>query len=201
MKRHLRSLPALTGMFLLSACVSFGGKPPATLLTLTADTGGAAVAPRNSADASTLMVLVPTVPQSLANDHVAVRTSDNSLAYLKDARWSDQPAHLFADLLSETISARTGRLVVDRRQYALAPGQRLTGRVQQFELDAVKREVVIVYDAALAPGDGKPLLARRFEARVATASEKPVPVAQALNQAANEIAGQVVEWLGPAATP
>ena len=69
------------------------------------------------------------MPEALANDRIAVRTGDNSMAYIKDARWADEPAKLFADVLAETISERTGRLVVDRRQYAMAPGARLTGRL------------------------------------------------------------------------
>ena len=46
-----------------------------------------------------------------------------------------RPAHLFRDLLAETIRARTDRPVLDPRDYHLAPGLRLTGRIQQFGLD------------------------------------------------------------------
>lgn len=193
MKRSL----ALAGLFTLSACVSLGGgKPPETLLTLSSDARLAPDAVRSAAQGSSIAVYTPGVPEALANDRIAVRTGDNSMAYIKDARWADEPAKLFADVLAETISERTGRLVVDRRQYAMAPGARLTGRLLSFGLDAPRGEVVVIYDAALAPGDGSPMIARRFEAHVPSASEKAPAVARALNQATNRIAGEVADWVG-----
>lgn len=190
------TLPVLLSALCLTACVSLGGgKPPKMLLTLSPDTGLAAGAAADPA-APTLSVVTPTAPKTLATDRLAVMTGSTTVAYLKDARWADEPARLFSDVLAETIAARTGHVIVDRRQYALAPGKRLTGRLQQFGLDAGKDEVVIVYDAALFPGGGKPMMARRFEARLPVSSEKVPVVARALNEAANQIAGEVADWIG-----
>lgn len=192
MKRALLPLLAAT---LVSGCVSFGGKAPSTLLTLSPDNRMAPDAGRTTGTGM-IAVLAPSTPSLLATDAVAVLTSSTGVAYLKDARWADQPARLFADLLGETIAARTGRVVIDRRQNALTPAARLSGRLTAFALDAQKGEVVVGYDAAFMPGDGQALQMRRFEARVATASEKPPAVAQALNRAANQVAAEVADWIG-----
>ena len=181
---------------LLAGCIGMGEKPPRTLLTLEARHHVPADTMRSAAPGAALVVLSPAVPQSLAIDRLAVDTGGGRIAYLKGGRWADQPARLFADLLSETIAARTGRVVLDRRQYAFAPGARLAGRLSVFGLEAGQRRVRIVYDAALAPGGGQPLATRRFEASIAAPSEQPEAVAQALGEAANQIAEAVAGWVG-----
>jgi cholesterol transport system auxiliary component len=179
----------------LAACVSFGEKPPASLMTLSATEQLPAGNARPLTGENSIIIYPPTSSQMLANDRVAVRTGGTSIAYLKDARWSDQPSRLFADLLSDTIAARTDRVVIDRRQYALAPGARLSGKLESFELIGGRGEVVVIYDAVLVPGEGKPPASRRFEARAKTTSEKPGSVGRALNEAANEVASAVADWV------
>lgn len=179
----------------LAACVSFGEKPPATLMTLTATAELPAGPARPARDGEAVTVLPPTVPQALNVLRVPVQTGPTSIAYLKDAQWVEAPNRLFRNLLAETIAAKTGRPVLDLRQYSLTPGIRLTGRLQQFGLDATSRQVVIVYDANLARGGGD-LQTRRFEARVAVSAEDATTVATALNRAANQVAGDVAEWIG-----
>ncbi|WP_010124223.1 ABC-type transport auxiliary lipoprotein family protein [Sphingomonas sp. KC8] len=179
----------------LSACVSFGEKPPATLMTLTAATSLPAGPVAQAKDGQAVTVLPPTVPQALNVLRVPVQTGPTSIAYLKDAQWVEAPNRLFRNLLAETIGAKTGRPVLDLRQYSLAPGIRLTGRLQQFGLDAPSRQVVVVYDASLARGNGD-VQTRRFEARVAVSAENAPTVAAALNSAANQVAGEVAEWIG-----
>ncbi len=191
MKRFL----ALALLMPLAACVSFGEKPPASLMTLRATEQLPAGPAKPLTSDNSIIVYQPTSSQMLANDHVAVRTGGTSISYLKDARWSDLPSRLFADLVSDTIAARTDRVVIDRRQYALAPGARLSGKLEAFELISGRGEVVVIYDAVLVPGEGKPPVSRRFEARARTASEKPGSVGQALNEAANQVAVAVADWV------
>ena len=191
MKRFL----ALALLMPLAACVSFGEKPPSSLMTLSATEQLPAGPAKPLTSDNSIIVYQPTSSQMLANDHVAVRTGGTSISYLKDARWSDLPSRLFADLVSDTIAARTDRVVIDRRQYALAPGARLSGKLEAFELISGRGEVVVIYDAVLVPGEGKPPVSRRFEARARTASEKPGSVGQALNEAANQVAVAVADWV------
>lgn len=190
-----RAIPPLALLVSLAACVSFGEKPPSSLMTLSATDQLPAGQARPLTTDNSIVIYPPTTSQMLATDHVAVRTGDTSIAYLKDARWSDAPARLFADLLSDTIAARTDRVVIDRRQYALAPGARLSGKLEAFELNGGRGEVVVIYDAVLVAGEGKPPASRRFEARVKTASEKPGAVGRALNDAANQVAVAVADWV------
>ncbi|WP_380872822.1 hypothetical protein ACFB49_37270 [Sphingomonas sp. DBB INV C78] len=180
----------------LSACISFGEEPPSTLLTLTPDSSFAAGQTRTAGDGRAVAVIPPSVPQSLNVLRVPVQTGATSIAYLKKAQWVEPPSRLFRNLLAETIAAKTGRPTLDMRQYSQAPGLRLGGRLQQFGLDATQGQVVVQYDASLARGGTAPLETRRFEARVPVASEDAQSVAAALNRAANQVAGEVADWIG-----
>lgn len=193
--RRLRSLLPLGAALALSACFSFGAKPPPTLMTITSASTIAAQTSRTSGSAKTMTVIVPTVPQELASLRVQVRTGATTVAYLKDAQWVEPPAILFARMLGETIGATTGRLVLDFKQVAFDPGTRLTGQLQAFGVSADSSEAVVIYDAALARGAGQ-VEVRRFEARVPLASIDAASVAPALNQAANQVAAEVANWIG-----
>ncbi|WNO55079.1 ABC-type transport auxiliary lipoprotein family protein [Stakelama saccharophila] len=190
-----RSIP-LAGLLLLGACVKFGNEPPPSLLALDS---AARVEPgktRSSADSPTISVRVPSVPQELAVQRVPVQASDTSIAYVKDAQWVEPPARLFARLLSDTISARTGRIVVGAARGMVDPGAQLTGELRSFTIDAETREAVVTYDASLVRADSRVVANRRFEARVPVTAIEPQPVGRALNQAANQVATEVADWIG-----
>lgn len=189
-----RTLLILAGAAALSGCFSFGGDTPDTLMRLSAEaTRGpsARAAPNEQA----ITVVVPAVSQELETVRVPVRTGATAVAYLKDAQWVDDPGALFARLVGETISATTGRVVLDPRQFTFDPGQRLTGTLHTFGLDADTMEAVVVYDAAIARGaDG--VETRRFEARVPVAAIDAASAPAALNRAANQVAAEVAAWVG-----
>lgn len=180
----------------LAGCVSFGEAPPDTLMTLTAELSPPAGPARVAGDGQAVAILPPTVPQALNVLRVPVQTGPTAIAYLKDAQWVEPPNRLFRNLLAETVAARTGRPVLDLRHLALAPGIRLTGRLQQFGLDAAKREAVVLYDATMTRGGAAEAQTRRFEARVPVSDEHPPAVAAALNRAANQVAIEVADWIG-----
>lgn len=194
--RTLISLIVMAAALPLGGCLSFGEKPPETLMTLTAEQALAVGTGQSVSAGQAVTVLPPSVPQALATSRVAVQAGPTSIAYLKDAQWVEEPNRLFRNLLSETIAARTGRPVLDLRQYALAPGVRLAGRLERFGLDAPSRQVVVTYDATLARGEGAAVMTRRFEARVPVAAETPAAVAPSLNRAANQVAAEVADWIG-----
>lgn len=190
-----RLLAACLGALALSGCISFGEKPPPVLLTLNAASTVAPGTERTAAAGSAITVVVPDVPQALQTLRVPVQASATSIAYIKDAQWVEQPNKLFQRLLSETIAARTGRVVLDPHQFSLDPGVRLTGTLQSFGLDAGSGQATVVYDAALARNDGTTVDTRRFAAQ-APASANPQSVARALNTAANQVAVEVADWIG-----
>jgi cholesterol transport system auxiliary component len=188
-KRALLFLPLL-----LAGCVSFGPKPPASLLTITPDAAQPAGPAAPVKDGQAVTVLPPVVPQAINVLRVPMRSGATQLTYLKDAQWVDTPAHLFRDLLAATIAAKTGHPVLDMRQYSYAPGIRLSGRLDRFDYDVGTGKVVVVYDATLVKA-GADVQNRRFEAEAAS-GDTPTAVAGALNHAANEVAGEVAEWIG-----
>ncbi len=194
---QMRSLSLLAGLPLLAlaGCLSFGEKPPPELIRLTsAESAPAGTAAAVSAG-SAVTVMVPASPAEIATTRVPVRSGDTALAYLKGAQWSDIPARLFRDLLAETIRARTGRPTLDGRDYHLAPGPRLMGRIEQFGLDAGSMQVVMVYDATIDRGENS-LETRRFEAHAPARNATEAGVAPGLNSVANQVAGQIVDWMG-----
>jgi cholesterol transport system auxiliary component len=191
-----RTLLAAAASMALSGC--FGGaKVPDTLMTLSPAQNRAAAAPRTAGEGQTITVTVPTVPRELEALRVPVHETELAVSYLKNAQWVEAPATLFARLLSETIAATTGRVVLDPKQFTFDPGQRLTGTLQRFGYDAASGQVVAVYDAALARQGGG-VTTQRFEARVPAATQDAAGIAPALNQAANQIAAEVARWVGGA---
>lgn len=193
MKQSIFVLP-LSAAFALTACISFGSKPPPVLMRLTSSATLQANASRTAGPGEAVTVMVPTVPQELATLRVPVRTGATQVAYLKDAQWVETPNALFARLLSETIAVTTGKTVLDSRQFTVDPGLRLTGQLQAFGVDADGGEAVIIYDAALARSPDK-VETRRFESRVPVSPVDANTVPPALNQAANQVADEVARWI------
>src|SRR5687767_11004271 len=188
-------LLALSAALALPGCISFGAKPPPTLMRLTADNARSDGATRSAAAGEVITVVVPTVGQELRTPRVPVRTGGTQVAYIKDAVWVEAPNALFGRLLSETIAARTGRVVLDPKQFTLDPGIRLSGTLETFGIQADRMEAVAVYDAVLARGPDA-VEARRFEARAPVAAVDAASAAPALNQVANQVAADVAAWIG-----
>jgi cholesterol transport system auxiliary component len=186
-------LLALPAVLALSGCFG-GGKAPSELLTLTSAQARPTATPRSAGQGEAITVAVPAVPQALRTNRIPVYVNETTIQYLPEAVWVENPGALFGRLLGETISARTGRVVLDPNQYSHDPGTRLTGTLVKFGLDPGRMEAVIVYDAAIERPAG--VTTNRFEARVAVSAATPAAVAPALNQAANQLAGQVAAWIG-----
>lgn len=186
----------LAGM--ASGCVSIGGKPPKVpFLTLQAAEQIKPGDVQTPASGTTVTVQFPVVPHELATTRVPVHQGGNAVAYVKDAQWVEAPPRLFARLVGDTISARTGRPVLSYRQSQVDPGALLSGELRKFGVDADTNEAVVQYDALLVQGDDPAKFQkRRFEARAPLAQVKPDLVAAALNQAANQVAVEVADWVG-----
>lgn len=197
MFRSLRTpMLAALGAATLSACVSFGSEPPPFLLTLTADAAPAAGQVRTAGEAQALTILIPTAPQKLRTQRIPVEQDDASIAYVKDAQWVEAPQRLFQRLLSETVAARTNRVILDEGQYLTAPGEQLAGQLLDFGVDEATNEAVVVYQAMLVNSGGKSVTQRRFEAREPVGGKiEAKRVGEALTAAANKVAGEVAGWL------
>ena len=192
-----KTLLALGASLALAGCLG-GAKVPDTLMTLSPAQTRTAAAPRTAGEGEAVTVVVPNVPRELNTLRVPVHESETAVSYLKNAQWVEEPAALFARLVTETIAATTGRVVLDPSQFTFDPGQRLSGTLQRFGYNAPTAEVVAIYDAALARQGGG-VVTRRFEARIPVAAPDAANVAPALNQAANQIAAEVAAWIGSGA--
>lgn len=179
----------------LAGCLSLGGKVPEQLLTLTPARAAPAGAATSGNAASALAVMEPNAQQRLNVTRVPVQMTDSTLAYIKDAVWVEKPARLFQQLLGETIRARGTRLVVDEGDLGYSAATKLSGQLLDMGYDVATGSVVVRYDGVLQSADGR-VQTRRFESRVPGVAAEAAAVGPALNQAANDVAGQVAEWVG-----
>ena len=179
-----------------SGCISVGigggGKPLPSLVTLTAAAQAPAGQTLSSSSADPLVVLSPEVDRTLATTRIPVQISDSAVAYLTGAAWLDQPGHLFQNLLIETIRARGKRLVLDDNLPQTLI--RVSGRLDAMGYDARSRSVTVRFDALRVGRDGV-TTTRRFEAVEKDIGPLAADVTPALNLAANDVAGQVADWV------
>jgi cholesterol transport system auxiliary component len=192
---NLKIAAALGATALLTGCISFGAKPPESLLSLTPSTTIAPGTAINGDVAQAIAVLVPEAPARLDVTRVPVQIDDTQIAYVKDAVWVDKPARLFRRLLGETIRAKGNRLVIDNDVAALTPKNQLRGTLVDFGYDARTSSVVVTYDA-VRDVNGTQVRTRRFSATVPGVVAEAGPVGAALNQAANQVASEVADWVG-----
>ena len=194
----MRNFCFLLGSSILLAGCSLGltGKAPPFLLNLSPATSPAANAGETIAQGDAITIATPLVPQAIATTRVPVSQGETAIAYVPDAVWVEQPARLFQRLLSETVRARTGRTVLDPRQFAMEPGLQLSGQLLQFTIDERSGRAVVIYDASLSGAADKKVRTRRFEARVPIGKIDARNVGVALNSAANRVAGEVADWIG-----
>lgn len=195
MIRHARtSFMAVAGALALSGCISFGPDVPDSLLTLTPLTVATPGTISTGTPESAIAVKEPTAPQRLAVDRVPVQIDNTNVAYLEGATWVERPARLFQNLLAETIRQRSGRIVVDNDESSLTPQVQLRGAIREFGYDAQTQTVMVRYDA-IREVNGEAIQTRRFESVVSVASPEAALVGVALNQAANDVATQVADWI------
>ncbi|WDA41615.1 ABC-type transport auxiliary lipoprotein family protein [Erythrobacter sp. BLCC-B19] len=194
-KRPLIIAPLLLApMLALSGCISLGGEPPASLLTLSPTASAPAGPGPGSADQPVIAVLSFDTPAKLDVLRVPVAVSDTELAYLAEAFWVEKPARLFRRLVGETIRARGGAMVVDGDSTATLASVTVRGTLIEMGYEAQTSEAVVRFDAVRIDKDGK-VATRRFEAREGGVTADTRAVGAALNTAANKVAGEVADWV------
>ena len=194
MIKRLRLPAALLAVAALGGCISFGPKVPETLFSLTPVRAPQAGATASGAVGNAIAVVEFETPQRLAVTRIPVQIDDANVAYLKDASWVEKPSRLFRRLLAETLRARTGQIVVEGSDAEIASGSQISGRLLDFGYDVRTASVVIRADATRDLGQGN-ITTRRFESIVPVGEATAALVSPALNQAANEVAGQIADWV------
>jgi cholesterol transport system auxiliary component len=187
------------GALMLGGCVSLGAEPPESLLTLSSTASapagsGSGRVTSAEGSAGAIAVLTPEVPAKLNVLRVPVQISDTEIAYLQNAFWVEKPARLFRRLIGETLRTRTDALVLDTDDTPTLAGQFVRGTLLDMGFDAPTSSVVVRFDAIRSDEDGT-VTSRRFEARESGVLAEPGSVGPALNRAANEVAGEVANWI------
>ena len=195
MIRIVRLLPVALPVALLGGCLSFGAKPPKTLMVLTTSSPIEPNAVRTATADNTVLVLTPTAPVAIGTTRIPVYDGSTNLAYVVDAGWNEPPARAMQRIISDTITARTSKIVLDPRQFATSPAMRLSGQLQRFGVEPGALQVVVVFDAQLSRGSDR-VETRRFEARAPITAIIGPEVGAALNVAANDLATQIAGWVG-----
>lgn len=188
-------LLALPLALALSGCISLGGEPPESLLTLSP----AARAPAGpgvaaGAERPVIAVLAFDTPAKLDVLRVPVEVSDTELAYLQEAFWVEKPARLFRRLVGETIRARGQAMVVDGDDTATLATMTVQGTLIDMGYDAASASAVVRFDAVRIAKDGT-VTTRRFEASESGVTADARSVGAGLNAAANRVAADVADWV------
>ena len=196
MNKVMRAAAAVMMIAGLSGCALLGGaKAPKNLITLSATAPSPGPIARSGNAGESVTVEDPVVAKEIRTTRVAAQTGSTTIAYIKDLTLVDTPDKLFKNLVAETILRTTNRVVLDPRQSNLDPGLTVSGRLTDFGYEGGQGTVLVRYDAALSTAGGTRVETRRFEAR-APADGTAATVGPALNQAANEVALQVAQWIG-----
>ncbi len=179
----------------LSGCINLGlgsAKTPPALLTLTPDNAPVDGSIASGRPDTALTVLEPVAAAKLAVVRLPVAIDASRVAYLKQAQWVERPSRLFQHLLAETLRARGKRLVIEGDGGSHGPV--LSGRLIDFGYDAATHAAIARLDATRQLPDGT-IETRRFESSVAQVNPEAGAVGAALNQAANQVAKAVADWV------
>lgn len=172
-----------------------GGKPPATLMTLTPEAADPGQMTRSASAGQAVTIAVPVIAKELRTTRVPAQVDANNVQYLTKLQWVDTPDRLFQALVAETVRRTTSRVVLDSRQAALDPGLLVNGQLQHFGYDIQTGQVIVQFDGALSTEGGAHVETRRFTATV-PADGTAATVGPALNRAANQVALDVAKWIG-----
>lgn len=185
----------IAALLATSSCVSLGNsEAPPAFLVLTAQNSVKTNSINSSRAADAIVVLIPDVPRQLDTNRIPVQISDSSIAYIKDAFWSDKPARLMQELIAETITAQSGRLVLDDSQSSGLAQNKISGTLSRFGLDESGLYAIVRYDG-IKLNSGGMIEKRRFEARRDISLIDAEQAGIALNEAANEVAIAIATWV------
>jgi len=179
----------------LGGLLGGGGKPPATLQTLTPEAADPGAVARSAAAGQAVTIAVPVVGRELQTVRVPVQLTPTDVQYVTNLQWVDTPDRLFQNLLQETVRRTTNRVVLDPNQAGLDPGLVLHGELERFDYNASTGQVEVVFNGSLSSGGGAQVQTRRFVATAPADGTGP-SVGPALNRAANEVALEVAKWIG-----
>jgi cholesterol transport system auxiliary component len=178
-----------------SAAITGGGDPP-QLYTVNPRTGGTGAPPVQW----NLEVTVPTAPQGLNTQRIALRRSPVSLEYYGGVNWTDVAPDMLQTVLVHSFEGSGAITGVARDGTRIRPDYVLVTELRDFQAD---------YDSANGPPlahvrlmarlmrlvpDRAIIASQSFEASVRADGPAVERVVVAFDQATGQVAGQIVDW-------
>jgi cholesterol transport system auxiliary component len=188
------SLAALGGCS-LGGLLGGSAKPPTYFQTLTSEAPDPGAITRTANAGQAVTIEVPSVAKELRTVRIPVQVTPTAVEYVTGVQWVDTPDRLFQQLVADTVRRTTNRVVLHPAQVGLDPGLTLHGQLERFGYDAQSGQVMVVFDGTLLAPGATQVESRRFTAS-APADGTASTVGAALNRAANEVAGQIAQWIG-----
>lgn len=146
----------------------------------------------------TLLVARPQASAALATDRIMIKPDPAAIAYLPDARWSDELLAMLQTLLIRSIS-ETGRIAyVGRSDAGPVPDKALLVRIDGFEVAAlavgafearVEIDLTMINDR-----DQRVTASRRFAQVEAIATDQTRDIVAAFQTIMDALLPQMVDW-------
>jgi cholesterol transport system auxiliary component len=193
-----RFLWAASCVALLPGCSSVLPEPPAPrIYRLNPVLGGTLSGPPVRAG---LAIALPSAPQSLDTDRIALTRGPTRFEYYAESIWTDRLPALLNALLVESFE-NSGRVSdVERDTYAMTRGYVLQTDIREFEaryadLDSRTPEIVIVLDLRLTRGADGPQAGRTLIDQRATSPQNNMDsIVAAFDMATAAALRQAVTW-------
>lgn len=190
---------ALAGLALLPGCSAITRLNTAATPRDTYDLRAPAYAPAGPAIRRNLLVAAPDAPAVLATDRMLIRPTPQTVAYLPDARWSDDVPRLLQSLLVQTLSG-TGRIgYVGTPGSGPVPDVALLLRLDRFEVEAdagqVLRAVLSFHATLLRDRDQRVIASRRFAGDTVLPNDNAATVAADFQALIGETLPAAADWV------
>lgn len=188
---------ALAGLALLPGCSAITRLNTAATPRDTYDLRPPAYAPAGPAIRRNLLVAAPDAPAVLATDRMLIRPTPQTVAYLPDARWSDDVPRLLQSLLVQTLSG-TGRIgYVGTPGAGPVPDVALLLRLDRFEVEAgqILRAVLSFQATLLRDRDQRVIASRRFAGDTVLANDNAATVAAGFQALLSETLPAAADWV------
>lgn len=143
----------------------------------------------------TLVVYEPTALAPVNSNRIVVRMGSDQIAYLSDAKWSDQlPALVQTRLIASFQDARIFRAVVGPDMLA---DYALRTNIRRFEFDPARGAAIVEIAVQLAGPSGRIVAEKVFSGSEPAPSDDGATVTGALNTALAIVIRQVALWTAP----
>ncbi|MBE0412983.1 MAG: membrane integrity-associated transporter subunit PqiC [Yoonia sp.] len=153
---------------------------------------------QGAVDRRNLLVADPSAAAALDTDRILIRPEPQTIAYLPDARWSDDLPRLFQTLLVQSLSS-TGQIgFVGIPNAGPVPDVVLLSRIDRFDVEVDEtvgfRAVFACTCTLLRDRDQRVIRTQRFAQSIAVSTDNPLTIARAFQALLDETLPEIVIW-------